>query len=145
MPQSRKELARLLPEDPAERLNLRTGPRSGRRGSNPRPSAWEADALPTELRPRWERSLAESERATFARAGSLARSSDAALRGGDWPLSRLLRGCVHAAAAGRAGLAVLPWRQPAGRRLPPLPPAREEPLPGRGRDGEQGRLRALRR
>src|SRR5207253_998086 len=24
----------------------------GRRGSNPRPSAWEADALPTELRPR---------------------------------------------------------------------------------------------
>ena len=26
--------------------------RSGRRGSNPRPSAWEADALPTELRPR---------------------------------------------------------------------------------------------
>jgi hypothetical protein len=25
---------------------------SGRRGSNPRPSAWEADALPTELRPR---------------------------------------------------------------------------------------------
>ena len=28
------------------------GFRSGRRGSNPRPSAWEADALPTELRPR---------------------------------------------------------------------------------------------
>src|SRR4029453_200925 len=27
-------------------------PLSGRRGSNPRPSAWEADALPTELRPR---------------------------------------------------------------------------------------------
>src|SRR4051812_13218115 len=26
--------------------------RSGRRGSNSRPSAWEADALPTELRPR---------------------------------------------------------------------------------------------
>src|SRR5580765_5488635 len=25
---------------------------SGRRGSNSRPSAWEADALPTELRPR---------------------------------------------------------------------------------------------
>src|SRR5690606_37727316 len=25
--------------------------RSGRRGSNPRPSAWEADALPTELLP----------------------------------------------------------------------------------------------
>ena len=25
---------------------------SGRRGSNPRPSAWEADALPTELLPR---------------------------------------------------------------------------------------------
>src|SRR5207244_12414812 len=25
--------------------------RSGRRGSNPRPSAWEADALPTELHP----------------------------------------------------------------------------------------------
>src|SRR5438034_11290915 len=27
---------------------------SGRRGSNPRPSAWKADALPTELRPRAE-------------------------------------------------------------------------------------------
>src|SRR2546427_9212280 len=29
---------------------------SGRRGSNPRPSAWKADALPTELRPRARRS-----------------------------------------------------------------------------------------
>src|SRR4029079_12822979 len=29
----------------------RVNPRSGRRVSNPRPSAWEADALPTELRP----------------------------------------------------------------------------------------------
>ena len=29
------------------------GPLSGKRGSNPRPSAWEADALPTELLPRW--------------------------------------------------------------------------------------------
>ena len=27
---------------------------SGKRGSNPRPSAWEADALPTELLPRYE-------------------------------------------------------------------------------------------
>ncbi len=27
------------------------GPMSGRRGSNPRPSAWKADALPTELHP----------------------------------------------------------------------------------------------
>src|SRR5690348_2031779 len=27
------------------------GDQSGRRGSNPRPSAWEADALPTELLP----------------------------------------------------------------------------------------------
>jgi hypothetical protein len=26
---------------------------SGKRGSNPRPSAWEADALPTELLPHW--------------------------------------------------------------------------------------------
>src|SRR5947208_16809871 len=33
------------PADPRE---------SGRRGSNPRPSAWKADALPTELRPRAE-------------------------------------------------------------------------------------------
>jgi len=31
---------------------LRALPTSGRRVSNPRPSAWEADALPTELRPR---------------------------------------------------------------------------------------------
>src|SRR6476659_443517 len=145
MPQSRKELARLLPEDPAERLNLRTGPRSGRRGSNPRPSAWEADALPTELRPRWERSLAESERATFARAEPQARSLDAAARGRDRSLSGLLHGRLHAAPAGRAALAVLPRRQPAGRRLPPLAPAREEPLQGRGRHRQQGRLRDLRR
>src|SRR5688572_28060102 len=27
---------------------------SGRRDSNPRPSAWKADALPTELLPRWK-------------------------------------------------------------------------------------------
>ena len=27
---------------------------SGKRDSNPRPSAWEADALPTELFPRWD-------------------------------------------------------------------------------------------
>jgi hypothetical protein len=33
-------------------LNRVLGPVSGRRASNPRPSAWEADALPTELRPR---------------------------------------------------------------------------------------------
>ncbi len=26
---------------------------SGKRGSNPRPPAWEAGALPTELLPRW--------------------------------------------------------------------------------------------
>ena len=31
--------------------------RSGKRGSNPRPSAWEADALPTELLPRGYRWL----------------------------------------------------------------------------------------
>ena len=30
----------------------RPGPLSGRRDSNPRPSAWKADALPTELLPR---------------------------------------------------------------------------------------------
>ena len=39
------------------RTPLRDG-ESGRRVSNPRPSAWEADALPTELRPRWGRSEA---------------------------------------------------------------------------------------
>src|SRR5207244_525751 len=35
-----------------ERPFTRAFPQSGRRGSNSRPSAWEADALPTELRPR---------------------------------------------------------------------------------------------
>src|SRR4051794_16813982 len=118
---------------------------SGRRGSNPRPSAWEADALPTELRPRWEGSLAESERATFALAAAQARSLDAAARGGDRPLPRLLHRGVHAAPAGHPALALLPRRQPAGRRLPPLAPARKEPLPGRGRDSQQGRLRSVRR
>src|SRR5207244_4139748 len=33
--------------------------KSGRRGSNPRPSAWEADALPIELRPRRPKSTAQ--------------------------------------------------------------------------------------
>jgi hypothetical protein len=36
--------------------------KSGRRGSNPRPSAWEADALPTELLPRWAEKYNESAR-----------------------------------------------------------------------------------
>jgi Flp pilus assembly pilin Flp len=39
----------------AETRRFRRAPESGRRGSNPRPSAWEADALPTELRPRPEK------------------------------------------------------------------------------------------
>src|SRR5437660_6507221 len=38
--------------------------RSGRRGSNSRPSAWEADALPTELRPRRPILTAEIRRDT---------------------------------------------------------------------------------
>ena len=37
---------------------------SGRWGSNPRPSAWEADALPTELRPRATRILAGRKKVT---------------------------------------------------------------------------------
>ena len=44
------------------------------------------------------------------------------------------------AAAGRAALALLPRRQPARRRLPPAAPEREEPLRGRGRDGQQGQV-----
>ena len=67
----RRQLERLLPSDPNAREDRhghnvasriaprnalkgrsnRSGRRSGRWGSNPRPSAWEADALPTELRP----------------------------------------------------------------------------------------------
>jgi hypothetical protein len=35
----------------ARKCETPRGPESGRRVSNPRPSAWEADALPTELRP----------------------------------------------------------------------------------------------
>ena len=35
-----------------QRAPTRIFKKSGRRGSNPRPSAWEADALPTELLPR---------------------------------------------------------------------------------------------
>ena len=44
-------------------------PRSGRRGSNPRPSAWEADALPTELHPRGLGSLANHPSHEYARRG----------------------------------------------------------------------------
>ena len=56
-------VAKLLPDGrysrPTDNLTQQKTPHergflwSGRRGSNPRPSAWEADALPTELRPRW--------------------------------------------------------------------------------------------
>jgi hypothetical protein len=40
------------PESGVLPITPRGTDRSGRRGSNPRPSAWEADALPTELLPR---------------------------------------------------------------------------------------------
>src|SRR6056297_1018518 len=40
------------PHGQGPRAALRFTYRSGRPGSNRRPSAWEADALPTELRPR---------------------------------------------------------------------------------------------
>src|SRR5688572_26961386 len=40
----------VLTKDALYRLSYAS--ESGRRGSNPRPSAWKADALPTELRPR---------------------------------------------------------------------------------------------
>ena len=53
------------------------GCRSGRRVSNPRPSAWEADALPTELRPRWAAILEAAQ----GRGSTLGRG-EAALRGG---------------------------------------------------------------
>jgi Flp pilus assembly pilin Flp len=43
--------------------------RSGRRGSNPRPSAWEADALPTELRPRAKKGTAPSLHQGIAEKG----------------------------------------------------------------------------
>src|SRR5256885_1754909 len=42
----------VLTKDALYRLSYAS--ESGRRGSNPRPSAWKADALPTELRPRAE-------------------------------------------------------------------------------------------
>ena len=44
------EIAPPMPAQPASAHGSKG--QSGRRGSNPRPSAWEADALPTELRPR---------------------------------------------------------------------------------------------
>jgi hypothetical protein len=47
------QLVQRVTEDPPASSD-RHGSRSGRWGSNPRPSAWEADALPTELRPRGE-------------------------------------------------------------------------------------------
>src|SRR2546423_4673251 len=48
------------------------GRESGERGSNPRPSAWEADALPTELPPRW----ADSSRKIGPRTASLFAPTD---------------------------------------------------------------------
>jgi hypothetical protein len=41
-----------LPELEKIRICLQDQMLSGKWGSNPRPSAWEADALPTELLPR---------------------------------------------------------------------------------------------
>src|SRR3954452_6353879 len=45
---------------------------SGRRGSNSRPSAWEADALPTELRPRAPSSLPRRAGASAALGTAIA-------------------------------------------------------------------------
>ena len=65
-------VAKLLPDGrysrPTDNLTQQKTPHergflwSGRRGSNPRPSAWEADALPTELRPRWPQDSASDFR-----------------------------------------------------------------------------------
>src|SRR4029077_14201514 len=38
-------------------MSLPVSRSSGRRGSNPRPSAWKADALPTELHPRTQQPI----------------------------------------------------------------------------------------
>ena len=60
-PVSRQELCA-----PGERIEKAPPERgvteSGRWGSNPRPSAWEADALPTELRPRTAFRIAQERR-----------------------------------------------------------------------------------
>src|SRR5215218_7750440 len=80
-------VAKLLPDGrysrPTDNLTQQKTPPergflwSGRRGSNPRPSAWEADALPTELRPRWA-AILEAARGH----GSTLGRGEAALRGG---------------------------------------------------------------
>lgn len=56
----------------AKRPDFRALSVSGERGSNPRPSAWEADALPTELSPRREHRIARALRRADApsRSGS---------------------------------------------------------------------------
>src|SRR6202012_5752259 len=43
--------------DKLKTIALQGKPQSGRRASNPRPLAWEANALPTELRPRADRAV----------------------------------------------------------------------------------------
>ena len=63
---------------------LSTGSASGRRASNPRPSAWEADALPTELRPRVDGSQSRLRDPPLTRGKGAARTLSTAV-------SRLLR------------------------------------------------------
>ena len=62
---------------------------SGRRGSNPRPSAWEADALPTELLPRID--LPKSHRSELNRRPLDYESSALPLSYGGGPSSSLHR------------------------------------------------------
>ena len=50
--QFRLQRRSVSPSQPTETADERVFRRSGRWDSNPRPSAWEADALPTELHPR---------------------------------------------------------------------------------------------
>ena len=63
-PCRRRPRRRVRPAWPGRRRrgsSRRSPSLSGRRASNPRPSAWEADALPTELRPRGDAAAARAD------------------------------------------------------------------------------------
>jgi hypothetical protein len=100
--------------------------RSGRRGSNPRPSAWEADALPTELRPRPPILAVRNAKlgAGFSRSASHLEENKPSIRGRSCGLAYRYGG-LFLFAKERAG--------PTGRMRPPSAgPAHPFGFPGTG-------------
>jgi hypothetical protein len=104
---------------------------SGRRGSNPRPSAWEADALPTELRPRSGPSVARTRLKERLRLKHVCGRASAARAPRPRPGRRCRRAATSSVTA-RAGKRARPTYQAASEKSESLPKPRPRPM----REGE---------